>query len=175
MELNKVFAKYFIPSNDTLNENRIMCSKCGGQCCKNMGCHVSPTDLKEITLESIVAMMDETNCISLDWYEGDPEDRSNNDPFYFLRIKNDGASMIDPSWGGRCCLLTDDGCPILFQYRPKGGRALQPGKNCTDGYSKAQCAIDWKPYQEILDEVHSHYQSLGLVTRSSFGNLFGLM
>ena len=143
MELNKVFEKYFVPSNDTLNENRIACSKCGGQCCKNMGCHISPNDLKGITVESIIALMDETNCISLDWHEGHPEDEENRDRHHYLRIKNVGASMIDPSWGARCGLLTDSGCPLLFQYRPKGGRALKPQDgDCTEGYSKAQCAID---------------------------------
>lgn len=177
MELNKVFAKYFIPSNDTLNENRIACKKCGGQCCKNMGCHISPNDLKEITVESIIALMDETNCISLDWYEGHPIDRDNHDPCYFLRIKNVNASMIDPSWGARCGLLDDNGCPLLFQYRPKGGRALQPNNGeCTEGYTKIQCAIDWLPYQKVLSSVYDHYEALGQVSKSSdLDSLFGLM
>lgn len=178
MELNKVFEKYFIPSGDTINENRPACKKCGGQCCKNMGCHISPNDMREITVESIIALMDETNCVSLDWYEGHPVDTDKDGPWYFLRIKNQGASMIDPSWGGQCCLLQSDGCPLLFQYRPMGGRALLPlgsqEPECTMGYTKEQCVIDWQPYQDILAKVRDHYQSLDLVTTSPLSGLFEL-
>lgn len=180
MEFNKVFEKYFIPSSDTLNENRTVCKECGGQCCKSMGCHISPNDLREITVESVIALMDETNCISIDWYEGHPIDKDKCGPCYFLRIKNQGANMIDPSWGGQCCLLQSDGCPLLFQYRPMGGRTLQPNDDgkateCAVGYSKKQCAIDWLPYQDVLTKVYDHYKSLGLVTTSPLGDLFGLM
>lgn len=171
MELNKVFAKYFIPSNDTLNENRAVCSKCDGQCCKSMGCHISPSDLREISVDSIISLMEETNCIAIDWYEGSPIDEHDHNPYYYLRIKNVGSSMIDPSWGGTCSLLGDDGCPILFQYRPRGARRLEPGtnskKDCKDGYTKKQCAIDWMPYREILSKIYDHYEALGLVSRTS--------
>lgn len=177
MEFNKVFAKYFIPSNDTLNENRTVCKECGGQCCKSMGCHISPNDLREITVESVIALMDETNCISIDWYEGHPIDKDKCDPCYFLRIKNQGANMIDPSWGGQCCLLQSDGCPLLFQYRPMGGRRLQLTGNqvaeCTVDYSKEQCVVDWQPYQDILVKVYDHYQELGLITKSPLDGIFG--
>lgn len=161
MGLNKVFAKYFIASNDALNENRHTCKECGGACCKGMGCHISPNDMKNITFDSIVSLMKETNCISVDWYEGHPTNANKRGPHYFLRIRNNNGSMIDPSWGGQCCLLGEDGCPLSFKYRPLGGRALQPkdehNKVCTSGYSKAQCTLDWLPYQDILEKVFDYF------------------
>lgn len=163
MGLNEIFSKYFVPSNDDLSENKSICKECGGRCCKNMGCHIAPSELKEVTADFIIALMEESNSISIDWYEGNPLIEDDHSRCYYLRIKNVGSSMIDPSWGGRCSLLTPDGCPILFQYRPKGGRMLIPvdslEEECLIGYSKEQCAIEWLPYQEELKKVYDHFDS----------------
>ena len=35
------------------NEDREMCKKCGGSCCRNMGCHYSPDNFNNITYESL--------------------------------------------------------------------------------------------------------------------------
>lgn len=167
VDMNKVFEKYFIPSNDTLNENHEACKKCGGQCCKGMGCHISPADLRKITKESIIGLIDETGCISIDWYEGNPITGIYDGEYYFLRIRNNDAKIIDPSFGGQCCLLKDNGCPILFHYRPKGARALNPCDGdtpCSDGYSKVQCAADWMPYLDIMKEVYEYYRERMEVT-----------
>ena len=90
MELNKVFAKYFIPVPE--NESKInteLCERCGGLCCQTMGCHISPYDLKEISIESIMSLIDESGCISIDWWEGNPTlDHRNSEKGFFLRIKN---------------------------------------------------------------------------------------
>lgn len=171
VDMNKVFEKYFIPSNDVLNENRKTCKECGGQCCKSMGCHISPEDLKEITKESIISLIDESGCISIDWYEGNPISGLHDGDYYFLRIRNLNSKIIDPSWGGQCCLLKDNGCPLLFRYRPKGARNLIPGiynsDFCNDGYSKTQCAIDWMPYRNIIKEVYEYYRDKMEVTMNN--------
>lgn len=52
-------------------EDLELCKKCGGGCCKRMGCHFSPDDFAEITYESLKSKIDEGN-ISIDWWEGDP-------------------------------------------------------------------------------------------------------
>lgn len=127
------------------------CSKCKGKCCKNMGCHFSPSDFSEISFEFLKAEI-EKGCISIDWWEGDCG------PEYFLRMRHKSAPIVDPSWGGECILLTDTGCPLPFERRPLGGRALKPrdNENCnctTTGYSKEDCKNEWKPYSSILSEL----------------------
>ena len=177
MELNKIFEKYFIPSNETPNENRHICKECGGQCCKSMGCHISPFDLKEISKESIIAFIDESQCISIDWWEGNAKtNEKDNSKSFYLRIRNKNAKVIDPAFGRHVCsLLTDMGCPLHFVYRPKGGRGLVPNPNMTDEcqvlYEKQQCAIEWMPYLDIMTEVYNHYKKKGEVTP----NLMGFM
>ena len=160
MELSKIFEQYFIASNDANDENQTVCGECGGLCCRNMGCHISPNDLKEISVESIIALINESGCISIDWYEGNPADDNDYSPCYFLRMKHSGAPVVDPSWGGVCCLWTDSGCPLSFQYRPKGARTLHPDDNqeCAADYTKEQCVIDWLPYRGILEEVVQYYR-----------------
>jgi len=165
--LNEIFAKYFKPVNyEILKYNPELCRGCGGLCCKTMGCHISPEDLKdEITVESIIRLIDETGCISIDWWEGDPSENNAVSRGLFLRIKNVNAKIIDPSYGDECSILTDKGCPLIYSYRPKGARELIPAETeCLVGYSKQQCAIDWLPYRDILEEVYEYYENKGEVT-----------
>lgn len=161
MELNDIFKKYFNPSPDEPSKvNNQLCKKCGGQCCKSMGCHISPFDLKNISITSIISLIDESDCISIDWWDGNPITEEIDDSrVYFLRIKNKNSKIVDPSYGGVCSILTNNGCPLSFEYRPKGARDLIPKElYCHDRYSKRQCAIDWLTYQDVMSEVYNHYE-----------------
>lgn len=173
MELIEIFKKYFKPV-DNADSDRInyrLCSRCGGGCCRNMGCHISPDDLISVTKDSIRSLINESGCISIDWWDGNPVTKTNTyaddyiDRVYFLRIKNKGCKTVDPSYGGTpCYLLTDTGCPLSFAYRPKGGRELIPHENnleCEIIYSKRQCAVDWEPYNDILKELVEEYKNAG--------------
>lgn len=180
--MNKIFAKYFKPAkqNDALC-NAELCKNCGGMCCYSMGCHISPLDLKEISFEAIVNLINESDCVSLDWWDGDPVTEAHDGTRrYYLRIKNIGAKVIDPSYGGVCTILTDNGCPLSFEYRPRGARELVPNEynGCIVGYSKRQCAIDWSPFNDILDVVYDYYVIQGEVTQkmdwSLLDNILGL-
>lgn len=183
MELNNIFEKYINPvKHDSSKVDSEYCKNCGGKCCHAMGCHISPFDFKEITFQSIVNFIDETECISIDWWNGNPitNDESEEKAF-FLRIKNKDSKVIDPSYGGTCCILTDTGCPLSFEYRPKGARELIPHESeCVIKYSKQQCAIDWYPYQDILQQVHDYYYEKGEMTESNISavdcllSLFGI-
>lgn len=172
MELNNVFEKYFNPAAcEPSKVSSEICRKCGGQCCKAMGCHISPFDLKEITVESIINLIDESGCISIDWWNGNPNDeKSTDEKAFYLRIKNKNAKVIDPAFNGNACsILTDNGCPLSFEYRPKGARELIPGeKDCVGNYSKQDCVIEWYPYNHILQEVYTHYFMKDEVTLSPF-------
>lgn len=134
-------------------ENKQLCKECGGNCCKRMGCHYSPDDFKEITYESLKKEI-EKGFISIDWWEGNPFENGSTDEIdrvYFLRIRHKDSEIVDPSWGGECILLTDDGCPLSYEERPKGARLLEPSEyNCISHYDKRQAARDWYKYNDIL-------------------------
>ena len=131
------------------------CAKCKGECCKHMGCHFSPSDFKEISLEYLQSRIEE-GYISIDWWE-----EMDGDPSYYLRMRHIGAPVVDPSWGGRCILLTDKGCPLSFEERPLGAKALHPARcaseECINHYSKEQCKDDWKQYSSILNRLVEHF------------------
>ena len=164
MGLIKIFEQYFKPCHyEPEKEDVEICKKCCGSCCKSMGCHISPFDLREISVDSITSLIEESNCISIDWWEGNPiNNEQDGSRAYFLRIKNENGKIIDPSFGGRCSILTDTGCPLPFEYRPKGARELIPSENkkdCKPVYSKQQCAIDWYDYQDIMEEVYDYFNT----------------
>ena len=81
-------------------QNKDICTKCGGGCCKQLPGGVSPADLTEVTKESLLKLL-QTGKYAIDWWEGDY-------PEYFIRpaIKN-CSSIFDPTWGGECVFLTD--------------------------------------------------------------------
>ena len=136
-------------------ENKELCKKCGGECCKTMGCHLSPEDIKEkITFEALEKMI-ETGIYSIDWWEGyeTPDGQEVNG--YFLRMRNVHSNIVDPSWGGRCIMLAEDGCELKYEDRPRGGRLLIPNEEggCVSQYNKKQCADDWFKYYDILSDL----------------------
>lgn len=144
-----LFLKYIKPNTDEENNycDYQLCGKCGGNCCKSMGCHISPDDLSEVTYESIRDLI-ESGCVSIDQWEADK-------PIYYLRMRNSNGKEYDLSWGGICVLFGESGCPLEFSHRPKGARHLIPSGDgrCNDVYSKSDCKDDWKKYQDILSKV----------------------
>lgn len=150
-------------------ENLIVCTNCGGECCKFMGCHYSPDDFENISFDSLKKQIDKGH-ISIDWWEGNPFDEEDDFSIqraFFLRIRNinkydkDLSPIVDPSFGGICSLLTETGCSISYDNRPKGGRELIPRKRdkdiCISNYDKKQCAIEWYKYNEILYDLYKNY------------------
>lgn len=146
------------------NENRELCAKCGGECCKSMGCTFSPNDFKEeITKNSMIKLL-ETGLVSIDCYDGDPTKDENDYSgdyinAYYPRIRNlptkfSQAELVEYSWSGQCGLLKEDGCRLSFEYRPYQAKVLIPNENgCECAYSKQKCAIDWLPYHDIFEDI----------------------
>lgn len=54
-------------------ENKELCAKCGGKCCKRMGCELFPEDVEKhygpITEETIFKLLESGNW-AVDWYDG---------------------------------------------------------------------------------------------------------
>lgn len=141
-------------------ENLELCSKCKGKCCKAMGCHFSPDDFEDLSYEGLKKEIDK-GYISIDWWEGNPFDPDNRREIpraFFLRIRNRNSDVVNASWGGICSLLTDKGCILSYNERPKGGRSLIPAvPECRITYTKDQCARDWYKYNDILIKLEDHY------------------
>lgn len=141
---------------NTMTFNKtVQCDICKGACCKRMGCHFSPRDFNDISFESLKKEIETKQYISIDWWEGD------EGPEYYLRMRNVGGHIIDPSWGGVCVLLTENGCSLSFEERPLGARALKPrdryNEPCISDYTKEDCKNEWKQYSDILLKLVDYF------------------
>ena len=56
---------------------------------------------------------------------------------------------------GECAALTDTGCLLSYEDRPKGGRMLiaSEDRRCTQEYTREMMVEDWMPYQEQLKQI----------------------
>jgi len=164
--------------NDDIYGNRLPCEKCGGVCCKRMPCHLSPDDIKGgVSYETLSALLD-TGDYAINWWESyQPDgleydvDKACEDPNYdpppyyhgyYIRARVDGADIVDPSWGGRCVLLTDSGCSLTFEDRPKGGRMVIASEKgigyCISEYTKEKSVDDWWKYHNLLETLSEEYE-----------------
>lgn len=136
-------------------ENKEICSKCGGSCCKTFpGCYYPedfglPGDFSK--LDAVL----ESDRVAIDWWEGDPrEDKDEFERVYFIRpaIKHARGSLYDQSVG-ECVFLTKTGCELSGDERPTVCRNLEPKeeKPCiTHGITCKNAVMAWIPYQNKL-------------------------
>ncbi len=129
------------------------CAVCKGSCCRRMACHYSPRDFKDLSFESLKKEI-EKGRISIDWWEAE-------EPEYYLRARHVNASIVDPSFGGICINLTEDGCSLSFEDRPLGGKAVKPDPmmRCQNSYTKEMCKEEWKPYSQTLKRLAEYFSS----------------
>lgn len=152
-----------------LVEDKNICAQCKGLCCKSQGCHVAPWDVfkgGKGSIEKLRAFMNTKNY-TVDFWAGDPRDNDiwNFDfsQHYFLRARNKNEGFItgyNPN--GACAMLTSTGCKLSFNERPTGGKSLvpKPDQRCVPTYTKRQCAIDWIPYQDMLETIIDEFGDL---------------
>lgn len=142
-------------------ENIDLCRECGGACCKNMGCHFSPSDFSNISFKVLKRKIEEGN-ISIDYWIGDINNKHNRySKTYYLRMRNLNTGIVDASWGGVQCKIweQENGCPLPFEKRPKGARALiphHPGR-CDATYTKEMCVMDWRKHHTILKRLEEYF------------------
>ena len=99
MEILEIFKKYFKPVQEEPSKIEYsICKECGGGCCHSLGCYISPHDLLSISKESIRNLIDESQCISIDWWDGNPVTGVNDgEKSFFLRIPTIIITIIIPS------------------------------------------------------------------------------
>ena len=146
-------------------ENKELCTKCGGVCCKHMAGMYAPSDFKEVTIKSIMNILNTEQC-SIDWWEGDPRtnipEEDELPQTYFIRPRHVRAPIIDPSWGGICTFLSLTGCKLSYKARPSNCRDLIPNTDnikCHMIKTKANRVIEWIPYQDILSKCYMKFIS----------------
>ena len=146
--------------------NAKICSECGGECCKQCGCHFSPDDFKEISFNFLKQEM-EKGFISIDYVDGEAIYQSFG--VYILRVRNRNAPIVDLGlMRSPCILLTQNGCKLDYQHRPTGGKLLIPStetypmlgllnRRCYSKYSIKLCCYEWQPHQKVLHNLLNYF------------------
>ena len=99
----------------------------------------------------------EKGYISIAWLD---YDRIKQPDVYILRARNQGKPIVDTGYNGRsqCVLLTEKGCKLSYENRPKGGRLLIPSREgCKSEYTLIDCANEWREYQWIIFDLMRHF------------------
>lgn len=80
-------------------------------------------------------------------------------PFYYLRMRHKCYTFIGVDAIGECIALTKEGCRLLEEERPKGGRFLESRENrqCVQHYTREEMCEDWAPYQAVLSSIWTEY------------------
>lgn len=167
-------------------ESTELCAACGGACCKANGCSLAPEDmLREleiwragmepgreedtenpgtVDMGKLEAWLLESDC-AVDSFTGQ------EGLCYYIRMRHKCFTFIGVDAMGECVALTDRGCSLPYERRPKGGRCLEgrQDRHCRQHYTQVQMEADWRPYQrqlrEIWDRWHDRLKEEGVFDR----------
>ena len=78
-------------------ENREICSKCGGKCCKKSGCDYSTKDFDDLSVNAIYQKLEEGNISIVAFLNFNrlPNGRLACSPFLYLRARNTDRGVVD--------------------------------------------------------------------------------
>ncbi len=135
------------------DENKEVCSACGGVCCKSSGGLVYPNDFGEINLPRLIESL-KSGYYAVDYFDDRTNEMSSG---YYLRTRVVGVQRaFHPNGLGVCILLNETGCKLNYNNRPTGCKALIPNPpNCyypNNEINVKSCAIAWQPYEQLVEQ-----------------------
>ena len=147
-----------------------ICMQCRGRCCKTLGCSLEPLDMlkalgnRTATWENVEDLL-QNGKFAIDSFQ------FKGCVFYHLRMKHKCFTFIGIDAMGECIALTEQGCNIAFEDRPKGGRMLEGREDggCIQHYTQEMMITDWEPYQDMLKKIwnrwHDKFEEEGIFDR----------
>lgn len=139
-------------------ENKELCKKCGGYCCKKSGCDYLPKDFDNLSTKAILEILKDGNISVVSALRFT---RLNNkllvDTVLYLRARNTNRDIVDLlSIKTPCSMLREDGCAYDLKNRPSGGVNLIPGNTKYECFPKEdpkELIKEWDSYQKPLSKV----------------------
>lgn len=147
------------------------CAICRGRCCREKGCSLSPEDMKKelkkqgdeeidalsenVLSGRILSMLKDPECLyAIDYFSAE------DGPCFYLRMRHKCYTFVGIDAIGECIALTEEGCLLSQEKRPKGGRLLESNENmhCVQHYTREMMCKDWRPYQKVLRAIFEEYE-----------------
>lgn len=140
---------------ESLYENKEICSKCGGRCCKKSGCVYSPKDFKDTSFKALLAKLEEGNISITSTIKFQKLKNGILFPviYLYLRARNIDRPVVDLlSLKSGCSKLSSTGCEYNFDSRPYYGKTLIPGEVCKNP-ELINAIPEWQSYQKVLSKL----------------------
>lgn len=153
---------------NNLNEliNPEICSECGGKCCKKSGCSYSPYDFESQSFNYLHQHLENgTSSITCTFEMWENPYRIT--PVLSIRKRNIDRPIIDLiSEKNTCVLLTETGCPLPAEQRPKAGLSLIPSSTgtCRSYYTNEMQLKEWLEHQKVLERLVKRYSGVSSET-----------
>ena len=158
-----------IELNSSSNECPVLCSICGGECCRTKPGIDSPERVlvaadPELALHDLLA----SGKWVLDRHRGTPiragVERTAEDADRIIYYPRPATSSeyargvlltMEGEGAGECVFLDPDVCSLSFEERPKMCRSLEPEVNfeCWLSWTRLDAALAWLPWQELVSGV----------------------
>ena len=142
-------------------ENKELCTKCGGFCCKAGGCMYFVSDFDNMKIDYLDSVLD-TGRVSIKAalrFDMLPNKKITATPTLYLKARNVGHDIIDlVSLQTTCASLEENGCYFSFDERPSGGvmhipREINGCLDCYSAFNSADEVNKYVPYQKILHRL----------------------
>mgnify|MGYP003308689647 CR=1 FL=1 len=140
-------------------EDKNICSKCKGKCCKKCGCDYAPNDFESLSIDYLQNKLESGNIsiVATLVFERLNNGKLTCTPILYLRARNKNRPIVDLiSIKTTCSLLTENGCPYEYKDRPSGAKNVipMPDFNCKKNISQEDLIIiPWLSYQKTLSRL----------------------
>lgn len=145
-------------------ENKDICKKCGGRCCKKSGCDYFVSDFESMSTSYLEEFLKQGNAsivalLNVDELNG----KYIIEPVLTLRARNKNRDIVDlVSMKTECMSLTETGCKFDISKRPSGGSTFMPKENgnCEETVSKLEEIKKFLPYQRTLQRLVKRFTGM---------------
>ena len=139
-------------------EDRTICAKCGGYCCKKSGCDYFVSDFESMKIGYLESILDtgRVSIIASFIFDRLPNNKLISVPLLSLRARNINRGEIDLlSFKTTCASLEENGCHFSLEERPSGGSTLVPSSDglCHSNVDRLKELEKWQPYQSVLRRI----------------------
>lgn len=140
-------------------EDKKICERCKGECCKKSGCDYSTDDFSDLSMKALEEILKEgkTSIVAAIGTKRTKNGKKFIVPYLYLRARNMNRGVVDLiSLKSRCSLLTETGCSYTIEDRPSGGINLIPSRikgHCYPLRSPLEIVEGWEKYQDTLAKM----------------------